>query len=149
MRCTLVFAGPDWGYQHQLSSLAEKRNVRAVFLGNLRPAELKRALSGCDVFVLPSRSEAMGIVILEAMACGAPVVASRVGGIPSIVHSEETGILVPPDNPKALADAICRVLKDRKFAFNLAANAKRLVQQYSIESTVDALERFYKEILQS
>lgn len=147
--CTLVFAGPDWGYQQQLSRLAEERHVKVVFTGNLTPAELRTALASCDVFVLPSRTEAMGIAILEAMACGAPVVASRVGGIPSLVRSGETGLLVPPDNPKALADAICRIIKDRKFASNLAANAKRLVQQYSIDSTVGALEEFYQELLQN
>jgi glycosyltransferase involved in cell wall biosynthesis len=145
--CTLVFAGPDWGSQGYLRQLSERRNVRTVFTGNLSSTELRGALVACDVFVLPSFSESFPISILEAMLAGAPVVATRVGGISAIVHDGDTGLLVTPGDDKGLADAICRILKDRQLSARLATNAKSSASKYTIERTLDELENFYNDIL--
>jgi len=67
---------------------------------------------GCELFVLPSRHEPFGIVNMEAMASGKAIVATSVGGVPEIVRDGENGMLVPPDDPQALADAINRLLDD-------------------------------------
>jgi glycosyltransferase involved in cell wall biosynthesis len=108
---------------------------------------LRGALVACDVFVLPSFSESFPISILEAMLAGAPVVATRVGGISAIVHDGDTGLLVPPGDDKGLADAICRILKDRQLSARLATNAKSSASKYTIERTVNDLENFYSDIL--
>jgi glycosyltransferase involved in cell wall biosynthesis len=82
-----------------------------------------RALDAATVLVLPSRSEGMGRVLVEAFCRGRPVVASRVGGIADLVRDGENGLLVPPEDPRALADGLLRVLSDRLLAERLAAGA--------------------------
>ena len=146
-QCTLVFAGPDWGSQQYLERLAHNTGVSAVFTGNLSHQELVSAFVACDVFVMPSIKEAFGLSILEAMVCAAPVVATDVGGIPEITRNEVTGILVPPGDSLSLANAICRILEDPQVSSRLTANAKSSASHYSIENTVNGLERFYKDVL--
>jgi glycogen(starch) synthase len=78
---------------------------------------------GCDVFVLPSRHEPQGIVCLEAMAAGKPVVATRVGGVPEVVRDGECGMLVDPDDSGALATSIGAVLSDDELRRRVGAAA--------------------------
>jgi glycosyltransferase involved in cell wall biosynthesis len=144
--CVIVFAGPDWGSQRDLQTLSVRRRVRVVFTGNLGLDDLRAAFVACDVLALPSFVESLPISILEGMLCGAPVVASRVGGVPSIIHHEDTGLLVSPGNYHEIADAICRVLGDKRLSAHLGANARKLARSYSIERTVEQLEEFYGEI---
>lgn len=82
-----------------------------------------RALDAATTLVLPSRSEGMGRVLVEAFCRGRPAVASRVGGIVDLVRDGENGLLVPPEDPRALADALFRVLSDGALAERLAAGA--------------------------
>ena len=89
----------------------------------LSQPDVSRALDESSVLVLPSRSEGMGRVIVEAFCRGRGVVASRVGGIPDLVEDERNGLLVPPGDTRALADALVRVLSDRKLAERLGAAA--------------------------
>jgi glycogen(starch) synthase len=145
-KCTLVLAGPDWGSAASLRNLARERNVSAIFAGNLSQTELKQALVACDAFVMPSRVEAFGLSIVEAMLCRAPVVATCVGGIPTIVSNEETGLLTPPKDPSALSDAIIRLLLDRRFSNQLTSNAGEFALQFSIDGTVEKLINFYREL---
>jgi glycosyltransferase involved in cell wall biosynthesis len=147
-KCTVVFAGPDWGSQEYLGALAGRKKVPVIFTGNLGRQDLKAALVSCDLFVLPSRVEAVGLSILEAMLCGAPVVATRVGGIPSVVRNEETGLLVSPGDPHGLADAICRILEDGRLSSRISDNGKRFAAAYSIDETVRQLEEFYQYLLE-
>jgi len=83
---------------------------RVVFAGERSHEDVIRFMRAADVFVLPSLTEAFGIVLLEAMSCGLPVVASNVGGIPSLVSDGRNGFLVPPRDEGGLARAITRVL---------------------------------------
>jgi glycosyltransferase involved in cell wall biosynthesis len=147
--CTIVFAGPDWGAQEYLQLLSVQKRVRVVFTGNLATRDLGSVLVACDVLVLPSFAEALSVSLLEAMFCGAPVVATRVGGIPSIVRNEETGLLVSPGDRSGLANAICRILEDTQLTSRMIVNAKKLASKYSIENTVRKLERFYMDILET
>ncbi|MCE5230682.1 glycosyltransferase [bacterium] len=99
-----------------------------------------------DMFALSSRSEGLGNVLLEAMRYGNPIVATRVGGVPELVRDGETGILVEPESPKALADGIEKLLADRELARSLAANASGFVRQFSRESYVETLQNYYEEL---
>jgi glycosyltransferase involved in cell wall biosynthesis len=99
-----------------------------------------------DVAVLPSRREAQGLSILEAMALSRPVVASDVGGIPEMIKDGVTGVLVPHDQPEALAAAIVRLLQDHAYADTIAKAGHDLVHdRFCIELMVRAIEEIYEE----
>jgi glycosyltransferase involved in cell wall biosynthesis len=137
--------GPELiGLQARAARLGIAERTR--FLG--RRSDVPDLLEACDVFVLPSRHEGLGVAALEAMARGRPVVASAVGGLAETVRSEETGLLVPPDAPAALAAALERLLGDRELALRLgAAGAKRVAEHFTAEQMVSAYETLYREIL--
>lgn len=93
----------------------------------------------CDIAVMPSRAEASAVVALEAMSLGKPVVATRVGGIPEVVIDGETGLLVDPDEPHELANAIRRLLLDPALARRMgAAGALRVREHFTEKQMVDA-----------
>jgi len=101
-----------------------------------------------DVVTLPSRSEGFGRVLVEAACLEKPVVASRVGGIPEVVVDGETGILVAPDDPTALADALNRLLGDPGLRSKLgAAGRLRATERFSAARHVEGVERVYAEAL--
>jgi glycosyltransferase involved in cell wall biosynthesis len=82
-----------------------------------------------DIFVLPSLKESLGIILVEAMACGKPVIATAVGGIPEIVENEKSGLLVEPQNPAALAEAIFRLYRDTPLRAQLAVAGREAGQE--------------------
>ena len=90
----------------------------------LAPADVAAALDGAWVLVLPSRSEGMGRVLVEAFCRGRGVIGARAGSIPDLVEDGVSGLLVEPDDPRALASALDRVLSDRTFAERLGAGAR-------------------------
>jgi glycosyltransferase involved in cell wall biosynthesis len=101
-------------------------------------------LSLFDVFVMPSTMEGLGTSILDALAARRPVVATNVGGIPEIISDGETGYLVSPRDPAALAEAICRVIKDPDRAVALAeAGRCRILDEFSVARMVEATEDAY------
>ncbi len=121
--------------------------AKVVFTG--RREDVPAVVAALDVAVLPSYREAQGITILEAMALGRPVVASNVGGIPEMVEDGRTGLLVPPHDPVALADAIVRLLTDHPFADILARAGHDLVhERFCVERMVAGIETIYDEAAQ-
>jgi glycosyltransferase involved in cell wall biosynthesis len=126
----LVVVG-DGPLRGELEDLAAALGLteRVKFLGYKTPAEVIRLLSNCEIFVLPSRFETFGIAILEAMACGRPVIGTTAGGIPEIIENGENGILVEPDNPPVLAEAILSVLRDLKLQRTISKNGRAAVEQ--------------------
>jgi starch synthase len=112
--------------------------------------EIIQLLTHATVFACPSVYEPLGIVNLEAMACGTAVVASRVGGIPEVVADGETGLLVPPENPAALADAISALLNDPDRASAMgAAGRVRAVAEFSWESVAGQTVALYEKVTKS
>jgi len=109
--------------------------------------DLEEFYAGLDLFLMPSRSEAWGLVALHAMARRLPVVASRVGGLPEIVEDGVTGWLVPPDSPEALAEAIAAAAADPERLRRLGANARDRAQRRSLEFTAERTEGFYRRCL--
>jgi glycosyltransferase involved in cell wall biosynthesis len=103
-----------------------------------------------DVVVLPSRSEGFGRVLVEAACLGKPVVASRVGGIPEVVVDGVTGLLVPPENPAALAEAVVTLLRDPAIRARLgAAGRERALAHFTASRHVEEVASVYEELAQS
>lgn len=113
--------------------------------GPVSSERLAAELAHADVFCAPSRYEGgPGLVYLEAMACGLPVVATDVGGIPDEVHHDETGLLVPPDDPGALADALLQVLSNPALGRRLRTAGLRYVAEHAdSRARIAELESFY------
>lgn len=104
-------------------------------------------LAQCDIFALPSRSEAMPNGVLEAMAAGLPVVATRVGGIPELL-SPHTGILIPVDDDRALADGITTLIEAPERAAELGRAARQFVtERFSFERMVNSFEQLFESSL--
>ncbi|WP_235908441.1 glycosyltransferase family 4 protein [Roseiconus nitratireducens] len=102
----------------------------------------------CDVFVLPSVTEAAGNVLLEAAACERPAVGSRVGGIPEYISDGETGLLCEPRNPGNLAERILCLLRDSSAAAEMGRKARvRVVESFSFDRMVDQLLSVYRDVL--
>jgi len=117
---------------------------RVVFTG--RRDDIPAVTAAFDVAVLPSHREAQGLTILEAMALSRPVVASNVGGIPEMIQDGVTGLLVPPQDPPALATAIVRLLSDHQLADVLGRAGHDLVHdRFCVEIMVNAVEDLYDE----
>jgi glycosyltransferase involved in cell wall biosynthesis len=146
----LRLVGEDWGGAELLRQLAERLGVadRVTMVGKVPRPEVVREFAEADFLVLPSRFEPFGIVLLEAMAAGLPVVASRVGGIPEIVSEGETGLLVEPDNPDALAEALRLLCQDESLRFSMGRSARERVKRYAWDSVVPRILSVFAEALQ-
>jgi glycosyltransferase involved in cell wall biosynthesis len=119
-----------------------QRNI--FFLGAINHEEVAEVLSKSSIFVFPSLKEGMPRALLETMACGNAVVGSNVSGIKDIIKHEGNGILVPPRDPAALADAILTLLKDENLRKFLGQNARELmVKNYNWDKITDKLEEVY------
>lgn len=99
-----------------------------------------------DVFVFPSLHEGLGSTLLDAMDFGLPVVATRVGGIPDIVEDGINGLLIDPEQPAALLDAVVRILADRELYERLAAGGRRQAARYSPRAMMERYLQLYREL---
>jgi L-malate glycosyltransferase len=115
-----------------------------LFLGHRN--DVPSILASCDIFVLPSWSEGLPNSVLEAMAAGLPIVATRVGGVPEIIEDGLSGLLVTPKDPHALATAILKLLTNKQFAEQLGRCAKdRVWAGFSLERLLAELDGLYGE----
>ena len=145
---TIVGGGPQRKAFQKLSfELGLSGKVR--FVGKLAFADVLPLYAACDVVVFPSiYPEPLGRVSLDAMYFGKPVVASRVGGIPEVVADQETGILVPPDNPEALADAIIKLAKNPELRASMGMKGKAAVQEkFDAEKIVGQHLQVYRDAM--
>jgi len=105
-------------------------------------------LSALEVFVLPSRSEGLSITLLEALAAGKPVVATAAGGIPEIIRDEITGCLVPPGDPRFLANSVIDLLNNNMKRKKLAQKGKEFVcENFNLEKMIMETKKVYEELL--
>lgn len=144
----LRIVGEDWGGAEPVRAAARRLGIsdRLVLLGGLPRAAVVREYCSADVVVVPSLFEPFGIVLLEAMAAGVPLVASDVGGIPDVVENERTGLLVPPGDVLALSTAIERLLRDAPLRRKLAVAAHERVQAYSWAALAPRWERLFRDV---
>jgi glycosyltransferase involved in cell wall biosynthesis len=139
---TLELAG--WG--PEADALRALAPDGVVFPGRVAPAT--EVYERAAIVVVPSRGEGFGMVALEAQERGRPAIVSAVGGLPEIVADGETGVVVPVDDPRALAAAIVELTRDPERLGALGAAARRrALAQFSPEATVEATERVYRHLL--
>jgi glycosyltransferase involved in cell wall biosynthesis len=147
LRLQLVGDGP---LRSDLERLSVELAIRdqVDFLGWRTRAETVELLRQAEVLVVPSRAEPFGIVVLEGMVAGKAVVASAVGGIPEIVDDGRNGLLVPPDDPAALASALHRVLTDPALAAALGAAGRQTVMtRFTRDRMGEDYARLFSELL--
>ena len=146
----VVVAG-EGDLRRELQALGASRlGERCHFAGRVPAAALPGLYQAADVTVLPSttRGEAFGMVLLESMACGTPVVASDLPGVRSVVEHEGDGLLVPPGRADALATALGRLLADADLRGRMGARGRaKVVARYSWEAVADGLEGVYAAVL--
>jgi len=143
---TLTILG-DGELRHSLEEKTRSLGIedRVTFLGFVLDPEKYYAHLG--IFVLPSLYEGFGLATVEAMAWSKPCVATEVTGTVDILKNEENGLLVPSNQPDAMANAILRMIKDPALARRLAHEAKRTVLEFDIKKTVDKIQSLYTEQL--
>jgi glycosyltransferase involved in cell wall biosynthesis len=125
---TLVLVGNgecEAGLKEKALNLGVSGNV--MFIGNQPYEKINQWMNACDVFCLPSINEGSPNVLLEALSCGKPVVASRVGGIPDIITSEEYGLLVPVKDTDSLAKALAKALTEKKWSKEVIRKNNNLI----------------------
>lgn len=129
-----------------LNQLGLQNSVTIV--GYVNKETLLRLYQGASVFVLPSYHEGLPTVLLEAMACGVPVVATKVSGTTEVVQNEVNGILVPPRNPASLSEAILGITKDDSLARRLAQNARKTIEEkFSFEIVAERTLNVYNSAM--
>lgn len=150
---SLVLVGADGGMDRAVADRAKALGLerRVLRLGHVEDDTLlASSMHDARLLVLPSEYEAFGLVLLEAMAQGTPVVSTRVGGIPEFVEDGRAGHLVPPASPEALKDAIERLWSDPVAARKMGEFGRdTIVPRYSWDRVVDQLEPVYQEALRT
>ena len=119
-----------------------------AFLGKRSQDTLPYYYSAAEAVVMPSHYEFFGMVALEAMACGTPVVASEVGGLPFLVQDGITGFTMPADDPHALADRLTTLINDPKLRKKMGTQATALAQEYAWEEIAARVAALYKVVIQ-
>ena len=150
-RCRFLVVGDDHrpapNHRTAMEALAGRLGIASMchFVG-FRD-DVWELLHLCDVVVMPSQVEPFGNVAVEAGAAGRPLVAARVGGIPEIVHDGETGVLVPPRDPHALATAVAHLVSDPARRAELGARARaHVAARFSLAAQAHAVTDLYTEL---
>jgi glycosyltransferase involved in cell wall biosynthesis len=143
----LVFVGSG-PMKDELDAAAKHLGVAADVVFQPAVADVVRWLHAMDIFVLPSRSEAMSNALMEAMACGVASVASNVGGNPELVREGETGLLFPSEDAEALTVQLRRLVDDTQLRTGLAeAGAAFIRSERTIETAAVRMAGIYGEML--
>jgi len=143
----------DGQLRGDLEKLSDRLEVadRVIFTGWVKPADVPNYLAAADIFVGPSkqspdgRMEAQGLTFLEAMSAGTPVIATPLGGITDSVTHEQTGILVPENSPKAIAESILRLEKDSSLKDHLITQARQLARQFTRAASASRFSELFEE----
>jgi glycosyltransferase involved in cell wall biosynthesis len=147
-----VLVGEDWGMKKDLEKQAERMGITkyVIYTGKLAPRMLQKAFASCDVYVFPSLFEAFGITLLEAMAFGKPIVATRIDGIIEVVKDGSTGLLVEARNSEELSSAINSILSDSALGRRLGQNGRKCVEaKYTWDAIGAKIFKLYEDLLSS
>jgi glycosyltransferase involved in cell wall biosynthesis len=150
----LIVGSPAPGCEDHLEKIREliaERDLddHVIFTGELE--DTRPAYAAMELFVLPSaQPEPFGGVVMEAMAMGVPVVATNIGGSPDQVAEGETGLLVPPKDPEALADAIQQLIESPDLRARMSsAGPERIKTHFALSDKIARLQQVYRELLQT
>jgi glycosyltransferase involved in cell wall biosynthesis len=151
-RARIFIVGPDYGIVDQLKRRAHELGVEknVIFAGGKSHAELPAFYAACNVFVFPTCTpiECLGLSMIQAMACGKPVVGSRINGIPEVIVDGETGFLVDPGNPVPLAEKVAYLLSNEEKSRAMgAAGRRRAEEKFDQDRLVRELEEIYHEVI--
>lgn len=143
----LIVVGP--GNREHYERLVNKVNLRdVVFAGYVSNEDLPSYYNSCDLFCAPATGEeSFGIVLLEAMAAAKPIVASQIEGYASVLSHGVEGVLVPPKDEQALAQALIRLLSDSSLRQEMGARGKQKVEEYSWQNIAQRLQQYYGRLL--
>lgn len=145
VKLVIVGDGPQWG---NLQKKIETDGVSDMVIMTGHRNDAVNILNALDLFVLPSNMEALGTALLEAQACGVPVVGSRIGGIPEALEDGKTGLLFECENVDDLADKIERFIVDKEFRERAGERAREFIlERFSVEKMVADTLAQYEEIL--
>ena len=142
----LLIIGPDFGQRSCLKALCLKEKIKdyVLFTGSLDRSDLLSAYKHADIFAFPGTNEAFGVVLIEAMAAGLPVVVADACAAGEIIKDGFNGSLFPPKNFKALSEKICGILLNEKKRVTMGENSFSIVKnKYDIEDTIKAITEVY------
>jgi D-inositol-3-phosphate glycosyltransferase len=155
--CLLVVGGaldpgddaPETEKVVELRRLVHEHRMEAnvAFVGSRDQGQLALYYAAADLCAVPSLTESFGLVALEAMACGTPVVGTRVGGLQTVIADGESGLLVPAGDYQALAEAMARVLTDARLRMHLAHGARERAERFTWRHVGDLVSDLYDRIL--
>ncbi|MHC1755343.1 MAG: glycosyltransferase family 4 protein [Methanosarcina sp.] len=144
-----LFIAGTGGQFNKINSIVKKMDLteNVIFLGKVFGSEKRRLIASTDILILPSRYEAFGIVLLEAMASGKSIVASNVGGVPYIVNNGETGLLFEVGNVKELAEKVIKLLDCEKLRLEMGRAGRKRAKDFSWNNIADQTVKTYEEVL--
>ncbi|MFO1022641.1 MAG: glycosyltransferase family 4 protein [Planctomycetales bacterium] len=118
--------------REEMQALSRELGItgQTEFIGAVPHDQVPAELRGLDVYVAASREESFGVAILEASACGCPVIVTDVGGLPEVVKNSETGLIIPKDDPGALADALCRLVDHPAERQRMSVQGRKFVSEH-------------------
>lgn len=132
--------------REKLEGLTKQLDLKGCiqFVGRVPQEKIPLFMQQADIFVLPSLAEGFPNVLLEAMACGLPIVATRVGGIPEIIEDGRNGFLVNPKKPDEIADKLLFISRNKSITWKISKNNKEKVKKYNWNNIVSNLEEIYR-----
>ncbi len=147
--CQVFLVGKDFEFTNELKRIAESLRIsdKIIFTGPVSEEELVASYFASDMFALPSEHEGFGIVVIEAMAAGLPVVVSDRGSLPYLVENGKNGFIVPFGNVGELRKQLKTLLEDEKMRERISKNNKLKAKKYGWQSIVEKYENIYKRVL--
>jgi len=140
---SLLIAG-DGPLQDELKRMSVDLGIEKCVLFTGPRLDIPELLQMFDIYILPSVSEGLPMILLEAMAAGCPIIATEVGGVPMAVHHGQNGSLVKPEDPKALSSEIIRLLSNKDMRERYSENGIRLArEEFSAEAMTRSYEKLY------
>lgn len=140
----LVLVG-EGNKRQEIEATIKKLNISdsVTLMGNLAHDQTLKEIKKSEIFICPSLAEGLGIVFIEAQACGVAVIGTNVGGIPDVIQNNENGLLIEPKNSVAISETIVKLLKDKSLASKLSSRALKTVKKYNWENIMEIIRSLY------